>query len=107
VICVPATLIVPLRAGPVSAATVKVMPPFPLPAVAPLSVIQGTSLDAVHPQPTGDSIVADPAPPWAPNDWASGATAKEQPADCVTVTTCPATSTVPVRAGPFVPSTAI
>jgi hypothetical protein len=35
----------------------------------------------------------------------SGATSKLQPGDCVTVKTCPAMVSVPVRVGPFVGAT--
>jgi hypothetical protein len=107
VIWVPATVIDPERAGPVTGATVKLMPPPPLPDVGPVSAIHGDSLAAVHAHPAADSIVAEPVPPCAPNACASGSTAKLQPAPWVTVTSCPATSTLPDRGGPFVPSTTI
>ena len=87
VICASATVIVPLRAGPATAATLNLMPPLPLADVGPVRAIQGESLDAVHWQPADVSIVAAPAPPWAPNGCDLGSTAKLQPADCVTVTT--------------------
>jgi hypothetical protein len=53
VIWVPATLIVPVRAGPLSGSTVKPNAPLPLPDVAVVNVIHGTSLEAVHAQPAG------------------------------------------------------
>ena len=107
VIWEPATLIVPLRAAPVSAATVKAMPPLPLPEVGPVSVIHETPLDAVQLHPLDDSTVAEPAPPWAPNDCLIGSTRKSQPFDWVMLTVCPATTTRPAREGPAVASTVI
>jgi hypothetical protein len=68
VICVPATLIVPVRAGPDRTSTEKPKAPLPLPDVAVVNVIHGTSLDADHEHPAGAWMLAEPEPPCAPND---------------------------------------
>ncbi len=90
VTCAPATLMLPLRAGPLSGSTLNPNAPDPLPLVAVVTVIHGTLLETDQAQPGVVSIVADPEPPWALNDCASGATTKLQPAEpavCVIVTT--------------------
>lgn len=90
VTCAPATLMLPLRAGPLSGSTLNPNAPEPLPLVAVVTVIHGTLLETDQAQPGVVSIVADPEPPWALNDCASGATTKLQPAEpavCVIVTT--------------------
>ena len=79
VTCVPATLMVPLRAGPLSGSTLNPNAPEPLPLVAVDTVIHGTLLETDQAQPGEVSIVADPEPPWAPKDCVSGATTKLQP----------------------------
>jgi hypothetical protein len=106
-ICFPATFIVPVRAGPVTGAILNLIVPPPLPDVWPVSAIHDAPLDAVHSQPSAAPMVADPLPPPAPKDCDNGPTSKLQPFDCVSVTLCPATSTVPVRVGPLVGSTTI
>jgi hypothetical protein len=68
VIVEPPKRIVPVLAGPVSAATAKPIAPVPLPVSAVVNVIHGTSLTAVHAQPGDVSIVAEPDPPWAEKD---------------------------------------
>jgi hypothetical protein len=87
VTCAPATLMVPLRAGPLSGSTLNPNAPGPLPLVAVVNVIHGTLLETDQAQLAEVSIVADPEPPCAPKDCASGATTKLQPAVCVIVTT--------------------
>ena len=106
VTCAPATLMVPLRAGPLSGSTLNPNAPGPLPLVAVVNVIHGTLLETDQAQLAEVSIVADAEPPCEPKDCVSGATTKLQPAVCVIVTTWPATRTVPDR-GPFAASTAI
>jgi hypothetical protein len=105
--CVPATLIVPLLAGPPAGDTEKEIPPLPMPEVGPVRVIHDESLAALHEHPEAASIVALPLPPCAPNECVSGSTATVQPPPWVNVTSWPATSTLPVRVGPLVPSTTI
>ena len=58
VIFVPATLIVPVLAGPLSGSTAKPNAPLPLPEVAVVSVIHWTSADTFQAHPDGASIVA-------------------------------------------------
>jgi hypothetical protein len=58
----PATVIVPLRAGPAFAATTKFTLPLPVPfGVTP--VIQAALLAAVHPQEEAVEMATLPAPP--------------------------------------------
>lgn len=47
----PATVIVPVRAAPVFAATLKVTLPLPLPVAPAVIAIHEALLVAVHPQP--------------------------------------------------------
>jgi hypothetical protein len=61
----PAIVSVPVRAGPVVAATVKPTVPLPDPA-AVASEIQVTSLDAVHGQPAAAVTITAFEPPAAP-----------------------------------------
>jgi hypothetical protein len=61
----PATVIVPVRCGPVFAATENCVVPAPLP-LAPLEiVIQEALLVAVHAQPVTVVTVTEPDPPLA------------------------------------------
>jgi hypothetical protein len=53
VIWVPATLIVPVRAGPLNESTANPIAPLTLPEVAVVIVIHGTALDADQLQPEG------------------------------------------------------
>jgi hypothetical protein len=85
----PAIVTVPLRDGPVVAATAKPTLPLPVPDVV-VSVTQFTSLDAVHGQPGAAVTVAVFDPPAAPAAYADGAIAKVQPSDCVTLKCSPA-----------------
>jgi hypothetical protein len=95
IVCPPA-LIVPVRAAPALAATAKPMVPLPIPEVGPVSVIQGTSLLAVHAHPAPAVTDDVPVPPCESKVYASGATSTLQPDDWLTVTVWPATSTVPL-----------
>jgi hypothetical protein len=61
----PATVIVPVRCGPVLAATENCVTPLPVP-LAPLEiVIQVTLLVAVHAQPVTVVTLTEPDPPLA------------------------------------------
>jgi hypothetical protein len=93
---------VPVRDGPVVASTVRLTEPDPLPLAPVASAIHGALLVAVQPQPDAAPTLTSSGPPPAPIVRLSGDTSKLQPGDCVTVKTCPATVTVPVRDGPEV-----
>jgi hypothetical protein len=101
----PPTMRVPVRDGPVVAATAKVTLPAPAPLAPAVIVIHGALLAAVqaHPAAALTSIVRLPPP--AATAWLSGDTSKPQPGDCVTVNGCPAIVTVPIRDGPVVAAT--
>src|SRR6187200_1590935 len=101
----PATLMVPVRDGPVAAAAVKVMVPAPSPLTPEVMVIHGALLVAVHEQPAAAVTPTDRFPPLASTLRSSGETSKVQPGDSVTVTTWPAIVSVPLRAGPVVGAT--
>lgn len=95
----PATVSVPLRAGPVFGCTVYVTVPLPVPVCPVRSVIQLALLLAVHVQ--ADAAVTPigvPEPPVAPMLAVVGDTLYEHdvPAS-VTVICCPAIVRVPVR----------
>ena len=63
----PATVTVPVRAGPSVAATCKATAPGPLPVAPAVSEIHGTPLWAVQLQPAGADTATSPGPPAAPN----------------------------------------
>ena len=64
---------VPVRAGPVLAATVNATVPFPLPLAPLVIAIHGVEVVAVHPQPDAPVTLTDvPAPPAADSDWLVG-----------------------------------
>ena len=58
----PATVMAPVRAMPVLAATVKLMVPLPVPAPDVIE-IQLSAVDAVHVHPVPAVIPTDPVPP--------------------------------------------
>ena len=68
-------VIVPVRAGPVFAATVKLTDPGPVPLVPAVIVIHdGALLTAVHAHvPPAVTAIAVPVPPAAAIDWLVGA----------------------------------
>ncbi len=102
----PAIVIVPLRSGPESGATAKVIPPLPLPVAADVIVIHGAFDTAVQPHDASDAVTDTlPLPPADGNPWLVGAIEYEHGAASVTVKVCPAIVTVPVRAGPAFGST--
>jgi hypothetical protein len=78
--------IVPLRAGPATGATEKLMPPLPVPDVGPVKVIHDTPLAALQAHPDPVAIVAVPVPPCAPNECEGGSTVTSQPPPWVRVT---------------------
>jgi len=66
---VPAIVSVPLRPGPVLAATSNVTAPLPDPAEPLVTVIHTLLLTAVHGQPAVIVSVVLPLPPDVVNDW--------------------------------------
>jgi hypothetical protein len=102
----PATVIVPVRAAPAFAATVKFAGPLPVsPAVTP--VTHGTLLVAVQLQEALVETSTWLEPPPAPNDRLSGLIVYVHVlAACVIVNVCPAMVTAPDRAGPELVRTA-
>lgn len=116
----PATVNVPVRDGPVVAATSNCTLPFDDPDVDPWMAIQGAVVDAVHVHPLPAVTVTVPDPPFAPNACEVGTTTNAQAGGggaggvgpvgggvgggaepvpgWVTVNTCPAMTSVPVRA---------
>src|SRR5215218_6279865 len=97
----PATVTVPLRAAPVLAAAVKVTVPEPLPEVA-LGVSHASLLLTVHAPHVLPAVTVTPAlPPVSPNARVVGlAVMTHAAATWLTLTVCPATVTVPLRAAP-------
>jgi hypothetical protein len=102
----PAMASVPVRDGPVVAATVKLTEPFPLPLAPDAIVIHASRLEAVHAHPVPAVTATAPVAPDAGTFCVSGEIANVQPWPCTTVTVWPATTSVPVRDGPVVASTA-
>jgi hypothetical protein len=98
-------LSVPVRLGPLVGPTEKLTVPLPLPEVAPLNVIHGTSADADQSHPAAPETPAEPLPPPAPKLDVGTLTDNEHPADCVIGTSCPAITTLPERVGPLAPLT--
>ena len=56
---------VPVRVGPVVAATLKATVPAPLPLAPPVMLIHGALLDAVQAQPAAALTLIVPGPPLA------------------------------------------
>lgn len=90
---------VPVRVGPVVAATVNPTAPLPVPDVA-ASVIQLTLFDVVHGHPAGAVTATAPEAPADPAANVEGAIANVQPSDCVISKGSPAIVRVPERGGP-------
>jgi hypothetical protein len=80
----PATVSVPVRAGPPVGATVKLTVPFPVPADVATET-QSTSLAAVHGHPVPAVTVTTFEPPAAPTANVLGAIAYVHPSACVTL----------------------
>lgn len=105
VMVLPATVSVPERAGPLVADTFAVTVPLPLPLPPLVIVIHDAWLAAVHAQPASAVTVTVPVPPDDGTDSVCGAAENVQPWPWLTVIVCPATISVPERAGPLVPAT--
>ena len=101
----PAAVIVPLRCGPLSAATEKLTDPLPLPLAPAVIVIQAALLAAVQAQPVVVETLVLPLPPAAAKFWLPGVMLNKQPEFCVTVKVCPAAVIVPLRCGPLLATT--
>jgi hypothetical protein len=96
----PATVSVPLRAGPVVAATANWTVPFPFRLPAFVIVIHDALLVAVHSHPATVVTATVPEPPVWRTDDESGLMLKRQPLFCLSVKTCSPIRRAPVRAGP-------
>src|SRR5256885_11865299 len=96
----PATVSVPVRAAvPVFAATVYSTVPLAVRLAPPVTVIQLALLVALHAHPLVVVTIVLPGPPAAPRLCAVDDNVKLHGTPlCVTVTVCPATVSVPVRA---------
>ena len=81
----PATVIVPVRCGPVVAATENCTTPEPEPLAPAVMVIHESLLVAVHAQPVTVVTFTLPVPPLAPKFCEAGLRLNEQPLACVTV----------------------
>lgn len=95
----PAIVTMPLRAGPVVAATVNCRVPFPLRAPSAI-VIHVALLVAVQSHPATVVTATAPDPPALVTENVSGLMLKRQPLFCVTLKTCGPMRNVPVRRGP-------
>jgi hypothetical protein len=99
----PAIVIVPARPPPLFAATLNVTVPLPLPVLPDVTVIQGTLLVAVQPQPVAPvTVIGEPVPPLRPSNWNVGAMVKPHCSTACwrTVILWPATTRTPVRSAP-------
>jgi hypothetical protein len=98
----PAIVIVPVRATPEFAATLKPTVPLPDPFAPLVTVIQLAPLAAVHGQPAVAVTVTEPVPPPAATVWLVGEIvgAVHVTDDWFTVNVRPAIVIVPVRAAP-------
>ena len=102
----PATVSVPLRAGPVAAVALYWTSPLPLPEDPEVMVSHDELLDADQAQP--EPAVTVILPVAAPEDTEafSGEIAKVHPGVCEIVTVWPATTARPDRVGPVVAAAA-
>jgi hypothetical protein len=101
----PATVIVPLRAGPACPETLNRTDPGPLPDVGGVNVIHGAWLVAFQAQPPAVVTRTSPEPPPTGRAALDGSIEYAHPCDCVAVNVCPATVREPVRVGPSVAAT--
>jgi len=101
----PATVIVPVRCGPVLAATVNWTVPAPEPLAPAVMVIHESLLAAVQAHPVAAVTLTDPDPPLAGKLCEAGLMVNAQPLFCVTVKVCPATVIAPMRCGPVLAAT--
>ena len=93
----PATVIVPVRCGPVVAVTENCTTPAPEPLAPVVIVIQELLLVAVQAHPVAVVTLTAPDPPLAPMLCEVGLMLNEQPLACVTVKVWPAIVIAPVR----------
>jgi hypothetical protein len=99
-VCVP-ILMVPVRALPLLAATVKVTVPLPVAEAPPVIVIQELDVVAVHAHPpAAETATEDPLPAVAGTDCDVGLIDVAHDPGCVTVKVCPAIVRLPVRTLP-------
>lgn len=96
----PATVTIPVRAGPVLAAKVRSTAPLPDPPALPAIAIHATVLAAVHAHDAAAVTSTRAPPPPAPGAMFSGDTTNEQPVSCDTVNVCPAIVAMPERGAP-------
>jgi hypothetical protein len=96
----PATVSVPVRAGPVVATTANWTVPLPFRLPAFVIVIHDALLAAVHSHPATVVTATVPEPPAFGTDDESGLMLKRQPLFCLRVKTCSPIRRTPVRAGP-------
>jgi hypothetical protein len=101
----PPMVNVPVRCGPVFAATENCVTPSPLPLAPEVMVIHVALLAAVHAQPVAVVTLTEPDPPLAGTLCEVGLRVNEQPELCVTVNVWPAMVNVPVRCGPVLAAT--
>jgi hypothetical protein len=101
----PAMVIVPVRCGPVFAATEKFVVPLPAPLAPAVIVIQVSLLAAVQAQPVAVATLTDPVPPAAATLCEVGLRVNAQPLACVTVNVWSAMVIVPMRCGPVLAAT--
>jgi hypothetical protein len=90
----------PALGTPVFAAMASSIRPLPVPLAPLVTVIQGAGLTTVHVQVLPVTTSTAAVPPAAGTVRLGGVNVNEHIAPCVTVNTCPAISTVPVRAAP-------
>ena len=94
-------VIVPERGAPVVfASTLKLTVPPPDPGEPPVTAIHGALLVAVQVHPPGDDTDTVPGPPAAAIVVDAAPSVMVQPESWLIVTVRPATSSVPLRAGP-------
>ena len=97
----PATVTIPVRAGPVLAAKVRSTPPFPVPPAVPTIAIHVALLVAVQAHDAAAATSTRVPPPPATGAMFSGDTTNEQPVSCDTVNVCPAIVAMPERGPPM------
>lgn len=102
----PATVIVPVRCGPVVAATVKLTVPLPFPLAPAVIDIHVSGVVAVHAHPAGvETAMSAAFPPVAGTVCALGLIDAEHPDPWLTVNVWFAMVSVPVRAAPLLAAT--
>lgn len=102
----PATVAVPLRAGPVFGSTWNCTAPLPVPLPPLCTRSHGALAAAVHAHASAIATLTAGALPADGTTIVSGLTVASQPASCTIVKVWPATAMVPVRPGPLFAATA-